>query len=399
MLREFLKVDVLGTLYVDEIFFFYEEPQIFTCMSRARHKYLALLTDMDCGKWMLLPISEAQLSLLKSNRLSLKEAFINPEDEFIWQLELSQDSTIAKAKQIFDPQVLSDDLPDDDVYLDYEADPLMPVVKDDILEIAKKERRDIIDLALVTNNHSREIECDILGEVLSTTQQILYTLPMPRESLRGRIPKDIRDRNTAVVAGTLAASFGVRFKSPGLCDLFGETDLSQTLKMFLDLLNSKDDDNKLREILHNHSKKTVFKYRQLMKVLLQAKTGLKIKAASPNNYRFEISFSMDDIERSIQLLETEIKDMVYVEKMFGTMVGINVDKQTFAFKSIEDENIIGKLSENFNGVTFEVPKYVQAEIQQRITLNEITKEERYVYTLLAINVDVKVKEGEDIEIT
>ncbi|MHB8072850.1 hypothetical protein [Desulfosporosinus fructosivorans] len=59
--------------------------------------------------------------------------------------------------------------------------------------------------------------------------------------------------------------------------------------------------------------------------------------------------------------------MISIEKIYGTMVGIHVDKQTFAFKSLEDENMIGEFSDDFDGVTFEVPKIVEAEIERRVT--------------------------------
>lgn len=398
MLYEFLKVDLLGTLYIDEVFFFYEEPQVFNCESKTGQKYLALLTDMDIKEWLLVPLSEAQLSLLKSNRLSIREAFINPEDDIIWKIKNNSNSNSATATLILPADLIEDDLPEDDVYIDYNDDLLMPVISNDLLEIAKKEKRDIIDLTLlVSNKHSREVECEILGEAISTTQQILYTLPMGNDSLRGRIPKDIRDKNTMVVVGTFAASFGIRLKSPGLSNLFGETDVSSSIRMFADLLDTKNDEEKLREMLHNHSKKTTFKYRHLMKVLLQADVGLKVRTASPNNFSFAINLSTNDILKNLNLLDGEIKDFVSKEKMYGNMVGIHVDKKTFAFKSIDDENIIGKLSDSFNGVTFEVPKYVEAEIERRVTFNEVTNEEKYIYTLLSINDNPEdSKEGEKV---
>ena len=395
MLSLFLKVDMLGTLYTDEVFFFYEEPQIFTCISKTGQKYLSLLTDMDTREWILAPISEAQLSLLKSNRISVRDAFVNPEDDIIWKIKYKESLT-STAEWILPTNILDNDLPENDVYLDYDSDDLLPIVSSDILKMAKAENRDILDISLITNNHCREVNCEILGETLSNTQHILYTLPMKSDDIRARTSKDSREKNTMVAAGLFAASFGIRLKSPGLGDLFGETCVSPTLKMFADLLDVKDDNEKLKRILHSHSKKTIFKYRRLMKVLLQSEAGFKVRLASPNNYSFNIDFSTDDILRSLNLLDGEIKDMVSIEKMYGNMVGIHVEKQTFAFKSLDDENIIGKFSADFEGVTFEVPKFVEAEIERRVTFNEVTNEEKYHYKLLSINVNViNLKEGEE----
>lgn len=394
MLYEFLKVDLLGTLYIDEVFFFYEEPQVFNCESKTGQKYLALLTDMDIKEWLLVPLSEAQLSLLKSNRISIREAYINPEDNLIWKVINNGNTNNATATKILPTDLIESDLPEADVYIDYTSDELMPIINNDLVEIAQKEKRDILDLILLASGqHIREIPCETLGDVISTSQQILYTLSMRNDTLKGRIPNEIRNKNTIVAVGTFAASFGVRFKSPGLSNLFGETEVTSTIKMFADLLNTKNDENTLKEMLQNHSKKTTFKYRHLMKILLQADVGLKVRIASPNSYNSNINLTTDDILKNLNLLDGEIKDFVSIEKMYGNMVGIHVDKKTFAFKSIDDENIIGKLSENFDGVTFEVPKYVEAEIERRVTFNEVTNEEKYIYTLLSIN-DNPDKEGE-----
>ena len=133
-----------------------------------------------------------------------------------------------------------------------------------------------------------------------------------------------------------------------------------------------------------------------MKVLLQSETGLKVRLASPNNYSFNIDLSTDDILKSLNLLDGEIKDMVSIENIYGTMVGIRVEKQTFAFTSLEDEHIIGKFSDDFDGVTFEVPKMVEAKIERRVIFNEVTNEEKYSFKLLSINVNgANSKEGEE----
>lgn len=385
MLSEFLKVNLLGTIYVDEIFFFYEEPQIFTCVSKTGQKYIALLIDMDNREWILSPISEAQLSLLKSNRISLKEAFVKTEDDFVWRVGFGTESSIAKAEQINSQSISDEDLPEDDLFLDWKQDNMMPVIEDDIIETSKKERRDILDLSLeVADGHYREIGCEVLGEILTNTQQLIYSLAHKSDNIKGQIPKMIRDKNTLQVAGTFAASFGVRFKSYDLCDLLGETGISQTLRTLSKLLETKNNQEKLKEFLNTQSKRAVIKYRNLMKTLIQANAGLKVKGASPNKHYFNVAFSSKEIMDSLTILEGEINNMVTTEVMYGEIVGINVDKKTFAFKSIEEEQITGKLSDNFVDTIFEVPKQVEIEVEQRVDENDLTKEEKYTYTLLKI---------------
>lgn len=386
MLSEFLRIDLLGTIYIDEIFFFYEEPQVFTCTSKTGQKYIALLIDMDNPQWLLSPISYAQLSLLKSNRISLKESFIKSEDNYVWKVRYDKESPMAKAEQISSQSISDEDLPDDDLFLDWKQDKMLPVFEDNIIETSKNERRDVIDLSLeIADGHCREIGCEVLGEILTNTQQLIYSLAYKNDNIKGHIPKMIRDKNTLQVVGTFAASFGVRFKSSDLSNFFGETSVSQTLKILSNLLETKNNQEKLKEFLNTQSKRAVIKYRNLMKTLIQANAGLKVKLASPNEYFFNIAFSTNEIMNSLSILEGEINNMVTLEVMFGMLVGINVDKKTFMFIGVDGEQINGKLSDTLVNTTFLVPMQAEVEVEQRVTINDLIKEEKYTYTLLKIN--------------
>ena len=373
--------DVIGKLVIDEIFIFYEEPQLFTCTNEIDHKYIILLTDMDDHQWLVVPISEARLSRMKSNQLSVKNAFIEPELKNLWKIQ-EYDSTLIINK-IKIEEIPSCDLPDDDLFLDYKFDELMPCVDRNLIEVSVKEKRDIVDIVLnVSDSHIREIESEALGEVLSLTQQILYSLAAGKSNKK--ISKDIKDKTTMVICGTFAASFGVRFKSSGYSDLFGSTDVSPVIKMFSELLGSKDGEKDLKEVIQNYSKKTIVRYRQLMETLLQADTSLAIKAASPNKYCFDVDFTKDDIKRNLIILEKEIENDPDILTMYGTMVGINVASNTFVFKNMDNEKFSGKLSSNFKDVTFEVPQFVKATFEHRVTYNELIKDDKNSYTLVSI---------------
>lgn len=386
MNKEFLKIDMLGTLSINEVFFFYEEPQIFTCTSRFGQVYLCLLTDMDDKKWLLAPITLSRLALLKSNRLSIKAAFIDAEDEFVWSIEENYIDHIIKANRIYCNDISLDDLPDENVYADYTEDDLMPIQDNEISKIANEEKRDILDLSfLPSNSHVREIDCETLGETLINTQQVIYSLALSKEYVGSKISTQIKKDNTIVATGTYAASFGVRLKSIELADLYGKTPLSETMKLFAELLSTKDSETNLKILLKKHSPRTVIRYKKLMEGLLKAELSVNISLSSPNNYLFKTELTKDDIFNNILFLETEIEDMVISEKMYGTMVGINVDKKTFAFKSNEEGNITGTLADNFNDATFEVPKYVEATFEKKISKNDLTRHEKWEYKLISLN--------------
>ena len=170
---------------------------------------------------------------LKINRISCREVYTKPEDGFVWRVYFENKLNIAKAEQLYPNLIDESDLPDENFFIEFNQDSLMPVIKDSIIEAAQKERRDILDISLeVKNGHIREVSCEMLGEKLTNTQQLFYSLAYKNDSIKGQIPRIIRDKNSLYVAGTFAASFGIRFKSYDLCNLLGETDLSNTIYEF-----------------------------------------------------------------------------------------------------------------------------------------------------------------------
>jgi hypothetical protein len=72
------------------VYFFYEEPQLLLSKSKTGQNFLSLLTNMDEKEWLLAPISDTQLSLLKINRISCREVYTKPEDGFVWRISIMQ---------------------------------------------------------------------------------------------------------------------------------------------------------------------------------------------------------------------------------------------------------------------------------------------------------------------
>lgn len=110
MLCNLLKTDSLGILHIDEIFFFYEEPQLFSCESETGQKYLAMLTDMDIKEWLLVPLSKEQLFQLKDSRITAREVYMNSEKKVIWKIVSNGNSGLLK--KIFPNDLLKSDLPE-----------------------------------------------------------------------------------------------------------------------------------------------------------------------------------------------------------------------------------------------------------------------------------------------
>ncbi len=65
----------------------------------------------------------------------------------------------------------------------------------------------------------------------------------------------------------------------------------------------------------------------------------------------------------------------------GTIIGVHTRKRTFAFISVDDDEIFGKIDKTLEDFTFEVPKYVEAHLEKRIEVNAASGKEKRKYTL------------------
>ncbi|WP_321834344.1 DUF6575 domain-containing protein [Clostridium butyricum] len=383
MESDIMKVDLLGTLKITEIYYFYEEPQVFGCVNKFGQTFLGLLTDMDIREWLILPISLAQLAQLKANKISIKQAFTSAEDGFVWKV--IESNNLSKAIQVNKDLINKDDLPDDELYLDCENQFMPSINNETLVREASEERRDIFDLSLLPlSKHSRELDMAVMGEILIDIQQMIYCIDMPIEYSSGKISNKVKQRNTLVATGTYAASFGIRMKSSDLSDFSGNTELSETIKKFCEILGNKNNEKELKKILKLYNPRVTLRYKKLMECLCREELAFNLSIASPNNYFFKTEYTKKDIMNNLVYLNEQADNIIKLEVLEGTMVGINVNKRRFAFETLEKEIIVGKISDQVKKIVYEVPKKVVVCLEETIQLNDFTNKEKYIYKLLEV---------------
>ena len=78
---------VLGNLTVLEIYEFYNMPILFACQNRTGHFYLAVWIDETETEniWLYVPLSFQRLMNLRHGDLDLHDAFVQPEDGFVFK--------------------------------------------------------------------------------------------------------------------------------------------------------------------------------------------------------------------------------------------------------------------------------------------------------------------------
>ncbi|MBP2032715.1 hypothetical protein J2Z42_001389 [Clostridium algifaecis] len=372
-----MNVDLLGRLYIKKVFVYYDEPLMFSCYNKFNQLFLANCIDEDDEKkmWILLPVSQYKLNLAEKNEISVRSLFIDPEEPFLWKLEQNIDSLMAKASQI-KPEILTDDeLPTEDAYFNIEIeDKCMPKNNNTIIEDAIDEERTIFDLSLeVEDNHSHEISPDILGNTLSNLYELIHS-----------VDKENSDDDELYVAGFYAASFGVRLKSKNRADLLGEIKVHKKIETIMDLLECKNDVEKLTKMFNSLNSKVVKKYKNLLNTLSKGKIGIKTYVASPNRRYKEAIISSNEISSSLNTLEMECTTIINNYEITGELVGVNIENNTFFFKDKNDKKFKGKISENINVDIFTIPFYTKIKIEEKISTYKFSNKKTTTFTLLEI---------------
>ena len=374
----------IGELYYYHIYLFYDEPHLFSCVTKTQQFYFmtTIPNDNADNSWLAVPISTGKLSLLEKNAVEIRNAFVEPES-LLWRIDYHEQKYDS---YLCDLDSLSQELlPESGELLDYSAEQELSPSTDTPAEQSRREMRDVIEISLEKGNqHISELPCTVLSEVLDNVQQLVYAIGYKRGGLSGPIPQRIRDDNTLSVTGMFAASVGIRLKSKDLSDLFGETRLTKSLAELNHLFNCMDDKQEIKKYITMHNPRVAIKYRSFLRSLVRNNTGFKINNASPNNNSYCRSFSTEQLAASLELINSEIKEIVEFKTLYGTIVGINVANDTFTFITTDKEKIRGNLSDTMKGNVFEVPQVVEANLEIRVGTDSFTQEEKLLYTLMSI---------------
>lgn len=373
---------------ITETFDFYDFPILFSCTDTVGCEYLAMCAEEleDGFRWLLAAVSNPRLALIRSGKLSLREAFTAPEKGLL--LEYWDYLEPGNAKwQFVDPKNLPDeDLPGEDARLSL-SEGLLPEREAVPSIVAQQSRRDVIDLALLADGtHRQEIESEVLGAVLSIFQTMNYSLGDPESNRKGKIPANIkRDNQFNVVGNFHAASFGIRLESAKMANILGETTSHKTVVSLMGLLGAADERTTLDQVLKGVNPRAIVKYKLLLRVLRDNNIAVKAEWGAPNGTSAAAYLSTNQISNALQILEEKGDETIEQITVEGTLVAVDKNNGSFKLTS-ETESYFGNLAPELDETVFEIPSKVSALLNVKLTLHPITLEERTTYELKTIKI-------------
>ena len=373
----FADIPNLGQLYFHNIYLFYDEPQLFSCIDSNNQYYLVLAIPCEDDKtsWLLVPVTTGRLSRLESNTFQIRNAFLKPENK-LYRLEEWESNY--RFNEI-NPSDLTDDLlPEENTYLDFNQIQEFENISDS----AEYEMRDIIDISLKPNQtNDAEMPCFEIGNILTRIQNLFNELAKEFKNIT-------KDECALCLSGMYVGSVGLRLKSKANSNQSGETPLSPIIRKFNNLLEASADFDNLQNMLQNSSFSVNHKYKDFFDYLRKNKTSFDIQSSTPKKtsyYKKRFSYEsinnicndINSIFINIQQVRTETRTETL--DIRGRLVGINIQQKKFEFIGDDGISIKGCISDGMLNNTFSIPNNVSAQIEIMYKNNRPVK-----YTLVHI---------------
>ncbi|PLT48054.1 Phage protein [Paenibacillus pasadenensis] len=378
----------IGAVKIINVFEYFDGPKVFACESITGQKYMVnwIDTNSNSDTWFYVPVSGTRYLLILNGKVSLRDCILHSENKLVLEVRTpkGQDNTVEINYRELS-SIVEEELPDPDSFLelDQQAPTLPP--REDTTMTATRSGRDVLDISLnVSDQHSNEIDAELLGEVLITTQNLAYYVGSNTTSSRGPVARDIINANKLKASGFFAASFGVRLKSDTVQGLFGDTDASSTLEKLMELFEATPEEEKFRTVVKGLSIRAIKSYYTLLNKLDNEDTRIKVEWASPNQKYKEALLDSGNIKKAIDILIKETKTEVKQIEVKGILVGVNTDSNKFYLHAEDDEHISGIIGDSLRDQQFVVPVKVKALVEQKTEIHVFTEEEKTTYTLITL---------------
>jgi hypothetical protein len=113
------KSDVLGILETIEVYIQYNGPRLLSCKNQAGQVFVALWAeeDDDADLWLYMLVSLDRLESMRTGKISLHQAFSEPENGSLYELNYTHSDSEWHTKQISVAEIDQNYLPLADTFL------------------------------------------------------------------------------------------------------------------------------------------------------------------------------------------------------------------------------------------------------------------------------------------
>jgi hypothetical protein len=379
----------LGNLELNEIFEFYDIPRLFTCKNKTGQYYLVLSIDEDEEQliWLYLGISVDRLNLLINKKMDLYSAFKTPENDFLYRVTTNYSSEATNLEYIFSEQLTGDELPYESTYLTEKAvEHHYGLGEVNAKESALSSKREVCNLHFYpSNGWGTELSCKDTGKSLICFQEVIDAIGQNcsgNPTIKGVIPTDILQKTALNICQIFEGSFGIQLKSNYIDNLLEDNIsdyslVSDSLTELLNLFMIKDNEEELKNKLHELKGRAASKYQLLLKELLSIQSDLKIEWGSPKINRGGEFFLEKKVIKStfdiINKLELSEKETINIK---GKLICFHSRTKFYEIRTLDGEKFSGKAADNSGIQSVTINDIYHAEIEKTITTQLSSGEEK-----------------------
>lgn len=327
----------LGKLVVLETYVYYDGPKLFACRNDNGQIYFCIWTDDSTliDEYLFSSVSQNRYIALRSGALSIRTAFLEPEQGVLFRYSVQRASDSAKVEPILVEQVDEGVIPGPDQFLRL-ATETMPIrfADLDLRSRAQGFRRDVLGLHLDFNNATREeAPTGGLGKILVGIQETVDAFGQVLSgevTLSGAIsPAILAETQTQVVyAG--GGSFALEIVASNGVDLFSNALITDAINKVTDLITAGSTYESLRELLIEARPRAASKYRKLLSALVSSQASLRLDWASPDVSRDrEVTLPFEVARRALRTAEQLTRELGETREFEGYFDGIEIPRRFF----------------------------------------------------------------------
>ena len=155
--KEWYKTDTVGQLFLDIVFIESAFPILLACCDKTYdNKYLVETLDPMDGRYLIVPVTTADILNMLENRVSLEQTFRRQNTAY---LSCFDDDYNLCLTQIEGSEILAEDLPEPEVYFEFSNQKIQEYIK--TLENELSDRVYSITVAYENNPNLKVLENDL----------------------------------------------------------------------------------------------------------------------------------------------------------------------------------------------------------------------------------------------
>lgn len=324
---------------------YYEGPLLSHFQSSNNENYLFFWTDVDdmFNRWLVFRISIERLQAYLHGKLSLYNIITEPNDNFVYKVDIDADLNYRNVLMIFPEQIPQSYLPDRNAKYAFE-----PISEDlDLKNYSLKYNTGILqiyfknDLKVLYN----EINIDIFGPIMNSIHEITLGL---RKKFIEKVPnykKNMLEHNTQInYFAQAAGSFSALLKPASrVVTIDGIESYEDSFIMLVIDFISAYNKEQLAKFVKSTDKKIITSYKVLLQTIIDSKLKFYINyenAITKVSCRKDLSFAKaNEILDVLKQLEYDQKKEI---KITGRFIALNVKTGYYEFEDIKDKDSISK---------------------------------------------------------